>query len=128
MKTRTAVRTQKSIVIVDDDTNLLKSLERLLKLYGYAVQTFVSADSFISQVHLDNVSCIVLDIHLNGTTGVELRQYISKRGVTIPVIFITADDNELLRMEATETGCAAYLRKPVSPDVLLNAIGAASSA
>lgn len=67
-------------------------------------------------------SCLVLDINLNGTCGIELKRRLTRSEVSLPVIFITGADNEAARKAALEEGCVAYLAKPFSSDVLIEVI------
>ena len=110
------------IIILDDDASLLKAIKRLLMAHGFAVQAFASAHDFVKSTYLDKATCIVLDIHMKGTSGIELRRRLSRMGINVPVIFLTADDSEVLCEAAQASGCIAYLRKPFSPDALISAI------
>lgn len=77
-----------------------------------------------SAVH---ASCIVIDIHLGGISGIETRRRLKAKGSTTPVIFMTAHDGAGVRREAMDVGCAAYLKKPFSRRVLIDAIRRATS-
>jgi FixJ family two-component response regulator len=116
---------QHTIIVLDDDTALLRALGRLLESYGFAVGAFASIGDFIERAELNSVSCLLLDIHLKDGSGLELRRHIAHKGFQIPVIFMTADENDDLRSEAHTAGCVAYLRKPFSPDLLISAISTA---
>jgi len=65
---------------------------------------------------------ILLDIHLGGISGIELRRRLAAAGSTCPVIFMTAIDNDATRNEAMKAGCIAYLKKPFAPNLLLDAL------
>jgi DNA-binding response OmpR family regulator len=67
----------------------------------------------------------VIDINLNGKSGIELRRQLAAKGISPPVIFITANDNELNRKAATEAGCVAYLGKPFTGKSLIAAVSKA---
>ena len=103
----------------------MRALGRLLKSYGFAVGAFASIGDFTKRANLDSVSCLLFDIHLKDGSGLELRRLIVQKGFQIPVIFMTADQSDYLRSEAKKAGCVAYLRKPFSGDLLINAISAA---
>jgi FixJ family two-component response regulator len=113
---------QELVIILDDDVSLLKALDRLLRVYGFGVQSFASINDFVEQARLAEALCLVLDIHLKGGSAVSLRRSIANRGIAIPVIFMTADQSDGLRAEAYEAGCVAYLRKPFAAASLLQAI------
>ena len=103
---------QKSVIVVDDDPDLLRGVDRLLRQYGFKVATFDSIESFQNRADLDAAFCIVLDINLNDESGIELRHRLRAAGISVPVIYITANDNPAIRMAALESGCIAYLTKP----------------
>ena len=113
---------QKLVIAVDDDASVLCALRRLLQAHGYAVQAYSTVDDFLSKANQKAAACLILDIHLNGASGIEVRRRIAAVGSPLPVIFMTADDSEVLRDEANAAGCVAYLRKPVSATKLINAI------
>jgi FixJ family two-component response regulator len=100
------------VAIVEDDAAMRKSIERLLRASGYATTTFASAEEFLQDTTLESALGLVLDIHLGGMSGVELRRRLLAAGSTIPVVFITAHDDEPTRREALAVGCVDYLRKP----------------
>ena len=104
------------VIVVDDDAGLLKSVARLLAHHGIESRTFASVQT---------ATCLLLDIHLGGFSGIELQRRLAASGSKWPVIFMTAKDDEATRNEAMDTGCIAYLRKPFAQHVLLNAISKA---
>jgi FixJ family two-component response regulator len=110
------------VFVVDDDPAILKAVERLLKLSGFDSEIFNSADDFCARADPYNAICLVLDIHLNGISGIELRRELANAGVLLPVIFVTADDSDLTRKVAMEVGCVAYLPKPFPAKLLMDAI------
>jgi len=114
------------IIVVDDDASMLKSLSRLLTAYGFVAQAFPSAEALLTSGGARAASCLLLDIHLGGISGIELNRRLSAAGSKCPVIFMTAIDDNATRREAIEVGCIAYLRKPFAPDVLLEAIARAA--
>ena len=113
-----ALRTNK-VIVVDDDPSVLKGLARLLKLSGFDPVVFDSAESLQDIKDLADACCLVIDIHLRGKSGLELRQTLSDE---VPVIFMTASDSEALSQAAREVGCVAFLRKPFSASSLIDPI------
>ena len=91
---------------------MLKAIERLLTARGFATQGFASAEAFLDSRTAKDAACLVLDIHLGGMSGIELRRRLNAVRSTLPVIFITAVDDEAVQREAMEVGCVACLRKP----------------
>jgi FixJ family two-component response regulator len=91
------------------------------------VQVFDSGEDFIERGATYNVACIILDIHMGGMSGIELRRRLAAEGSTIPVIFMTAHDSAAVRNEAIESGCAAFLPKPFSGHELIDVIRKATA-
>ncbi|RUM95765.1 response regulator [Pseudaminobacter arsenicus] len=119
----------KLIHVVDDDSEFLKGIARLLKAHGLEVRTFASAEEFQMDAEPAEADCLVLDIHLGGISGIELLCRLSSAGIRVPVVLVTADDSEPTRGAAAAAGCSAYLEKPVSGKLLMDAInGAVASA
>jgi FixJ family two-component response regulator len=107
---------------VDDDAGMLKGIERLLGAYGFATKTFASAEAFLNLDAAAPVDCLLLDIHLGGMSGLELQRQLAASGRKLPVIFMTAFDDEATRMEAQSAGCVAFLHKPFVANLLIGAI------
>jgi len=110
------------VAIIEDDAAMRRSIERLLRANGYSTIAFASAEDFLASTELGNVTAIVLDIHLRGMSGIELRRHLSDSGSTLPVVFITAFDDEPTRAEAVATGCVDYLQKPFDASLLTHAL------
>ena len=116
------------IFVVDDDSSFLNGAGRLLAAHGFDPRLFPSAEAFRAHAGKHQGTCLLLDIQLrDGTSGIELRRELSSSGDPIPVIFITADDSDLTRRSAMAVGCAAYLTKPVTAAVLVDAIRSATA-
>jgi FixJ family two-component response regulator len=113
------------VAVVDDDPGMLKSIERLLKAYKFQTAIFTSAEAFLDAPAVSAASCLVLDIHLGGMSGIDLRRRLTASGSNLPVIFISAVDDESVHEEAIEVGCVAYLRKPFLAHLLIGAINKA---
>jgi len=110
------------VAIVDDDPSVLKGLKRLLDASNLTTEVFNSGEAFLASSSASNVACIVLDIHLRGISGIEVRRRLAARDSQIPVIFMTALDTATVRKEVLEVGCADYLRKPFSGHLLIDSI------
>ena len=118
----------RTIAVVDDNPSMLQGLNRLLSAHGFRVQTFASAELFLEHIAKCEAECLVLDIHLGGMSGVALQRRLISSGLDLPVIFMTAIDNETTRDAAFEAGCVAYLRKPFLAKLLIDAINSAIGA
>jgi FixJ family two-component response regulator len=115
------------VAVIDDDPAMLKAIERLLGAKGFDVKAFASAEAFLAGAAASEATCLVLDIHLGGMSGIELRRRLAESGSRLPVVFITALDDEATRKEAMEVGCVAFLRKPFLSHLLIDAIEKAAS-
>jgi FixJ family two-component response regulator len=113
------------VIVVDDNAGFLKGVARLLALNGIDTRTFASAEALLESCSAQTATCLLLDIHLGGISGIELQRRLAASGSKCPVIFMTANDDEATRNEAVDAGCIAYLRKPFARQVLLDAIGIA---
>jgi FixJ family two-component response regulator len=82
-----------AIFVIDDDPSFLKSVGRALSAQGFEARLFSSAESF-QQTDQGEASCLVLDIQLGGMSGIDLRRELVRSGSQIPVVFITANDND----------------------------------
>src|SRR5271163_866768 len=114
--------------IVDDDESIRQSLPELIKELGFAARVFSSAEEFLSSGSVDETSCLILDIAMPGMSGPELHQELKRRGVEIPVIFITGQKDDTIRARVLEQGAAGFLIKPFSDAALLAAIKTALQA
>lgn len=115
------------IAIVDDEPSVVRGLARLLVAHHFATEAFSSGEAFLERDTTNDVACIILDIHLGGISGIEMRRRLTARGSKIPVIFMTAVDSAAVRKEAIEAGCAAFLSKPFSGHKLISEIQKATS-
>lgn len=100
------------VAIVEDDTAMRRSLERLLQASGYETVTFASGEAFLQSSIVSQAIGVVLDIHLGTMSGIEVRRRLSAAKSPVPVVFITAYDDEVTRNEALAAGCVDYLLKP----------------
>src|SRR5271169_3150583 len=106
------LKQRKIVAVVDDDPSMLNAAKDLLDASGFATRLFTSAEEFLDKGAASQVDYLLLDIHLGGLSGIELCRQIKASGSTVPVIFMTALDNEVVRAQALKSGCVAYLRKP----------------
>src|SRR5258706_6930351 len=96
---------RKTVFVVDDDASTLRGVKRLLREYGYDAVLFDSAEALRNHNHFDEACCIVLDINLNDESGIDLRRQLTAAGISLPVIYITGNDNDTTRLAALESGC-----------------------
>ena len=113
------------VSVVDDDDSVRESLPDLLMEFGFAVQAFSSAEAFIDSEAMNETKCLVLDVGLPGMSGPDLQLELTRRGLAIPIVFITARADEGVRPRVLELGAVACLFKPFSATALLEALNVA---
>ena len=118
---------RKAVYIVDDDPSMLKGMRRLLTQHGYEAVPFETARAVTNHDNFDQAICLVLDINLSDGSGIELRHQLAKKGVKVPVIYITGNDSDATRMAAMASGCLAYLTKPFTARSLIEPIERAAA-
>ena len=113
---------RKIIAVVEDDASMLKGVDRLLSVHGFGTELYDSAEAYLGGAAASGAACLVVDIHLGGMSGLDLSHRLTASGSKVPVIFMTAMDDEETRRTATRAGCIAYLRKPFPAHLLIDAI------
>jgi FixJ family two-component response regulator len=115
------------IYIVDDEPTVCTAYARLARSAKMEPQTFSSVEEFIGTQVSDENACLICDVAMPGTSGLELPTLLARAGRRLPVIFVTAHDTAETRAVAQRVGAAAYFRKPVDDQALLDAIAWALS-
>lgn len=111
-----------TVVVVEDDDGMRGALARLLKLAGFKVWAFASAEDLLASSVAATADCLLCDVHLPGMSGFEFRRRLVQAGSAVPLIFITAHDSPAARDEAQRLGAAAYLPKPFVGRTLVDAV------
>ena len=106
--------------IVDDDQSVREGLSRLLSSVGFGVSTFASAEEYLISNLAGKATCLVLDIRMPGMTAIDLERQLVANHSEVPVIFMTAHEEETERAQALEGNARTVLIKPVSEEALLN--------
>ena len=110
------------VSIVDDDESVREGLSRVLSSVGFAVNTFASAEEYLSSRQPRGADCLLLDVRMPGMGGIELERQLVANHFEIPVVFITAHEEETPPAQALDGQARAVLIKPFSEEALLNAI------
>jgi FixJ family two-component response regulator len=113
------------VSVVDDNESVRESLPDLLLHSGFDVQAFSSAEAFLESEAVGETRCLILDVGLPGMSGPDLQLELTRRGLAIPIVFITAQGDKSLRPRLVGRGAVACLFKPFSDDALLDALNAA---
>ena len=114
-----------SVVIVDDDREMSRAIVRLLNASGLNTMAFSSGEELLEADASANADCLILDVNMPGLSGFELRSRLLALGVSTPVIFITAYDDQASRARAAASGAAGYLAKPFQSEALLAVLAGA---
>jgi FixJ family two-component response regulator len=117
-----------TVLVVDDDPSVLRALSRLLLQFGFDVVVFDSAESFLSSEIPGGPVSLLLDIYLPGMGGIELCAALAAAGRSVPVILMSARDDEGTKRRARQAGAVAILYKPIEEEVLLDAVNRALAA
>jgi len=115
---------QPVIFVVDDDASAREGIEDLLQSVGLRVMTFKSPQEFLEGARPDAPGCIVLDVRLPGTSGLEFQKVLTDAGIHLPVIFITGHGDIPMSVMAMKSGAIEFLTKPFREQSLLDAINA----
>jgi FixJ family two-component response regulator len=110
------------VFVVDDDISVRESLQLLVALAGWRVETFASAEEFLARPRPDCASCLVLDVSLPDLDGLDLQQRVAVDRRDMPIIFITGHGDISTTVRAMKAGAVEFLTKPFTEDALLDAI------
>ena len=113
------------VVIVDDDELVRDSLGGLLKAAGVPALAFASAEEFLTSGEEKRTACLITDIRMPGMSGLELQAKLNEAHHWIPIIFITAQGDEQMRLQALRAGAVEFLTKPFDDEALLDSVRAA---
>jgi FixJ family two-component response regulator len=113
------------VSVVDDDESIREALPDLLRQFGFAAQTFASAEAFLASEFVGETSCLLLDVAMPGMSGPDLQQELTRRRQKIPIVFITAYGDASVLRPLLARGAVRCLVKPFSEEALLDAVGAA---
>ncbi len=113
------------VAIVDDDESICRSLGRLLQAADFHPIAYASAEEFLTDWKRPRFDCLLLDLQMDGMSGLELKEQLDKAGSVPPVIYITAHEDAEARLKALALGCEGYFRKTAPGGEIIEAIRAA---
>jgi len=112
-----------TVHVVDDDASFRVAIERRLKMAGYNVATYATAEQLLDRLPSDDtLGCILLDVQIPGLTGPELQERLGQLGSALPIVFVTGHGDIPTSVRAIKAGAEDFLTKPVSSEDLLHAI------
>ena len=115
------------IAVVEDDDSLRRATARLLAAYAFQVSPYASGQDFLASLALSQPNCLILDLQMDGMTGLEVLHHLAGTPFRFPTIIVTARDEPGTRHRCELAGAFAFLVKPLSLDALLDTIQAALS-
>lgn len=118
--------TEFPIYLVDDDDSVRRSVGFMLKTSGYRVEPFGSGDEFLSRVKHLEPGCIVLDIRMPGTDGLQVQAELNERGITFPIIIMTGHGDIDMAVKAMKAGARDFIEKPFEKAGMVGALQAAA--
>lgn len=110
------------VCIIDDELSVRESLSDLLESAGLKAQAFASAQEFLIHRPAEAPACLVLDVQMPGTSGLELQRELSSGGFPVPIIFMTGYGDIRMSVRAMKAGAFEFLTKPCSHEDLLAAV------
>ena len=113
---------KKIVAVVDDDPEMRAAMATLVSAYGYSVETFDSAETFLTCASTCKAICLLVDIQLGNISGIELAHQLASDGLKFPIIFMTGLDDTMIEGEAAAAGGIAFLRKPFPAKMLIDAV------
>jgi FixJ family two-component response regulator len=114
--------TEPIVIVVDDDASFLRSTCRLIQNAGFRTITFASAEDFLHSTLPDAPACLVLEVHLPGSSGLDLQRHLERAGISIPIVFMTGHGDIPMSVQAMKAGAVEFLTKPFHERDLLGAI------
>jgi two-component system response regulator FixJ len=115
------------IFIVDDDAAVRRALDRLLRVAGYRVRAFPSAQDVLAELPNSSPACLIIDVRMPDRNGLELFETLRSMRESIPVIFITGHGDIAMAVRAMKAGAADFLAKPFDDKALLDAVAQATT-
>jgi FixJ family two-component response regulator len=110
------------VYVVDDDPSIRQALARLLKVAGFQVEVFSSAEAFLARPRPEGPACAILDLHLPGLNGLDLQRALVEEQVNLPVVFLSGHGDIPKAVRAMKAGAVDFLLKPFDDEDLLAAV------
>lgn len=111
------------VAIIDDDELVRSSMASLIRSLGLFAKTFASADEYLQAEGRDDIDCLVTDIHMPGTSGLELQTILAREESPPPVIFMTAFPSDRIRSQVQQSGAVCFIEKPIDETRLVACLG-----
>ena len=113
------------VYVIDDDPSVRDAIKSLIRSVGMSVETFASAQEFMSRKRPEAPACLVLDVRMPGLSGLDLQRELTDARINLPIIFITGHGDIPMSVRAMKAGAVEFLTKPFRDQDLLDAIAQA---
>ena len=110
------------VAVIDDHTGILSAMRRLLSTYGFDAELYTSSQAFLDAACKSDAICLIVDINLGESCGIDLARRLSDRGHKFPIVFMTANESEEVKTKALSSGGLAILPKPFTPTDLIRVL------
>lgn len=110
------------VFAVDDDPIVLRAIERMLRSHNIAVEGFTSPEAFLARLPYEGVACVLLDLKMPGLSGLDVQTALISRGISMPIIFLSAQSDVPSTVRAMRGGAVDFLEKPMDEEQLLAAL------
>jgi FixJ family two-component response regulator len=110
------------VYVVDDDPAVLESVAMLMRSVNQPVRTFSSAQQFLEGVGRDAIACLLLDVRMPGASGLEVHSEMQRRGISMPVIFMTGYGDVPIAVKTMRAGAVDFIEKPFNPQDLVDRV------
>lgn len=114
------------VAVIDDNPFIREALQDLLSSLGYRVESYESSETFLECAAVCRAMCLLLDVELGGSSGIDLARELLKRGLDFQIVFMTGNHDRAVQRQAREVGYVAYLRKPFAVELLADVLLAVS--
>ena len=116
------VNRRPTVFVVDDDESTRELFRWLLSTHGIPVEVFRCAHDFLLALRVDQPGCVLLDLRMPDMSGLELQQHLARRGVDIPIVFVTAEGNVSQAVAAVKAGAVDFIEKPFDYNRVLSLV------
>ena len=124
---RSGMQDDNLVLVVDDDPGMLNGVQRLLRQHAYRPRVFSTAQEFQNYADIEMAVCVILDINLPDGSGIELKHGLNADGISVPVIYMTGNEDPAVREAALASGCIAFLAKPFAARELIEPLHRAAA-
>ena len=111
-----------TVFVIDDQQSVRHALGEMLSVFGFNVETYESADSFLRALDPPRLGCVVSDVRMPGTDGIELVRELARRKVKLPVVLISGHADVPMAVEGIKAGAEDFIEKPIDDAQLVAAI------